>query len=396
MLPPALSPCVVLFRDFAAQNVGKGRQHMTSTDNTTTRTRDWIVTVKAAHWDSPDDLANALRAKPWAWVFSLERGGKTGYEHYQLYVQSANPIAFATLKKLVSNGHNDAHLEPMRGTPQQCIEYCTKSDTHIAGPWFGSIDFDLGHKGLRSKKSATHDDEPKLSVGDVRVLVRDEIMQGATVREMREKYTPYWSGSLGNFAADCRGDYLQDQSRQRLSLSVNYLYGGAGVGKSSGVRALYNPDDVYVVSDYKHPFDLYDGQPVVIFEEFSGGLDLQNMLQLLDLYPTQLPARYANKWVCYTTIWLITNLPLDEQYKYADSAQRAAFARRVGDPLHMLAPDIIRAGDKAYSSLAEVVADRHPVAILDMWRPEPTPDREQVVSLVQQFDVQSLVTDGRE
>ena len=38
------------------------------------------------------------------------------------------------------------------------------------------------------------------------------------------------------------------------------------------------------------------------------------MLNLLDVYPLQLPARYHDRTACYTTVYITSNIALDEQY----------------------------------------------------------------------------------
>lgn len=83
------------------------------------------------------------------------------------------------------------------------------------------------------------------------------------------------------------------------------------------------------MTDYKHPFDTYDGQDVIIFEEFRGGLKHGDMLNYLDGYPLLLPCRYFNRQACYTKVFIITNIPPDEQYLNVDGESRQAFYRRI-------------------------------------------------------------------
>lgn len=111
-------------------------------------------------------------------------------------------------------------------------------------------------------------------------------------------------------------------------LEVTYIFGPSGVGKTRSVMDAYGYDSVYRVTDYKHPFDTYDGQDVIIFEEFRGGLKHGDMLNYLDGYPLLLPCRYFNRQACYTKVFIITNIPPDEQYQGIDQASREAFFRR--------------------------------------------------------------------
>ena len=112
-------------------------------------------------------------------------------------------------------------------------------------------------------------------------------------------------------------------------LEVTYIFGKTGSGKTRSVMDSYGYANVYRVTDYKHPFDTYDGQDVIIFEEFRGGLKHGDMLNYLDGYPLLLPCRYFNRQACYTKVFIITNIPPDAQYTSVDVETRKAFFRRI-------------------------------------------------------------------
>ena len=89
---------------------------------------------------------------------------------------------------------------------------------------------------------------------------------------------------------------------------------------------------VYRVTDYTHPFDRYAQEPVLLFDEFRSSLMVGDMLDYLDGYPLALPARYANRQACYTTVYLISNIDLSEQYRNVQENEPAtwrAFLRRI-------------------------------------------------------------------
>ena len=90
--------------------------------------------------------------------------------------------------------------------------------------------------------------------------------------------------------------------------------------------------NVFRITDYLHPFDLYKGQDVILFDEFRSSLKIQDMLNYLDGYPLELPCRYANKIACYTKVYLISNISLESQYMniQLDSPETwDAFLRRI-------------------------------------------------------------------
>ena len=112
-------------------------------------------------------------------------------------------------------------------------------------------------------------------------------------------------------------------------LEVTYIFGPTGAGKTRSVMDAYGYANCYRVTDYKHPFDTYDGQDVIIFEEFRSSLKQGDMLNYLDGYPLLLPCRYFNRQACYTKVFIITNIPPTDQYFNIDQASREAFFRRI-------------------------------------------------------------------
>jgi hypothetical protein len=118
----------------------------------------------------------------------------------------------------------------------------------------------------------------------------------------------------------------------KRDVSVTYIYGRTGTGKTRSVMDAYGYSNVYRVTDYAHPFDSYDCEDVIIFEEFRSSLPLGCMLNYLDIYPIKLPARYANKQACFTKIFIISNWELERQYQelqVTDKESYNAFLRRI-------------------------------------------------------------------
>ena len=83
------------------------------------------------------------------------------------------------------------------------------------------------------------------------------------------------------------------------------------------------------MTDYKHPFDEYEVQDVLIFAKFRSSMKIKNMLSYLDGYPLVLPCRYFNRQACFTKVYIITNIPMSKQYPNADGETRKAFLRRI-------------------------------------------------------------------
>jgi len=133
-------------------------------------------------------------------------------------------------------------------------------------------------------------------------------------------------------------DKLKDEFRE---LEVWYIWGETGVGKTRSVMEKYGYPNVFRVTNYDHPFDNYKGQDVILFDEFRSNLTISDMLKYLDGYPVALPCRYADKQACFTKVYIISNIPLEEQYRNIQIEQPAtwkALLRRINHTYEMLPP----------------------------------------------------------
>ena len=115
------------------------------------------------------------------------------------------------------------------------------------------------------------------------------------------------------------------------------LFGDSGTGKTRSIFASHKPEDICRITDYGGKngtkFDAYHGQPVLVFEEFHSQIPIAAMLNYLDIYPLQLPARYHDRTACYTTVYITSNISLDEQYTEVQRSELEtwrAFLRRIG------------------------------------------------------------------
>ena len=132
---------------------------------------------------------------------------------------------------------------------------------------------------------------------------------------------------------------------QNRDLTVYYLYGASGAGKTRGIYQKHPAEDICRITDYGGKngvrFDAYHGQPVLVFEEFHSQIPIESMLNYLDIYPLTLPARYSDKTACYTTVYITSNISLEDQYpdiqRYKLETWRA-FLRRIHTVIEYL-PD---------------------------------------------------------
>ena len=257
-------------------------------------------------------------------IWQLEIG-ESGTPHLQGYVYFKNPKS----KKGCINfwemifGHTKTHVEPRYKftTCAQAWTYCTpeypgKEDDNPVTSW-----------GERPIEGVS--DDPWASIMQ---MVKD----GFSDLEIIEA----WPGhGIRNRAAI--GQYRLALAREKVSwteMDVTYISGPSGCGKTRSIlydeNGQYN-HDVYRVTDKKHPWDGYNGQKIVLFEEFRSSYKIEEMLNWIDGHPCELPARYAPKMKLFDTVYIVSNWKFEEQYIGQQTGHEgkresfAAFKRRI-------------------------------------------------------------------
>lgn len=107
---------------------------------------------------------------------------------------------------------------------------------------------------------------------------------------------------------------------------VLYIEGPAGCGKTRAIREAY--PDAYWKPEGEW-WDGYEGQPVVVLDDYYSDIRYQQLLRVLDRYPLRLPVKGGFVPAEYTTVLITSNALLDEQYPNQLGKRRQALYRRV-------------------------------------------------------------------
>lgn len=279
----------------------------------TTQSRSWMATISAEKM-SRKEIEEALAS--YTYLGQLEEGSADGYRHWQLLIDGGNsPIRFSTLKNKLPT----AHLEPRRGPIQQAIDYVTKEETRV------SEEPRLEHGIIR------HSDE-KGCRKDVEVVREAILEKGLSADEvfLQVPESNRMTAMVEKLVA------ARDRSRHTKprQLEVIWLYGPPGTGKTSRAVEM-GGTNYYRVTDYQHPFDSYCGQKMLILDEFDGEMRLSTLLNVLDIWPTVLPARYADRVAAYNQVVLVSNEAPWSFYSWASVSRRQALARRINTIMYV-------------------------------------------------------------
>lgn len=255
------------------------------------RNRSWLLTLPADEYDQ--DYVETSLAK-YTYVGQLEKGEDSGYLHWQIYIENPNPIAFTTLQKKFPKGH----FEVRKGTKEDAYFYVIKDETSQG------VRISNGTIDLKDRRGQRTDIE------EIRSLILEE---GLTPEEV------LLQSSKGGHHLQYMEALYQASLKQNFGsavrpLKVHYIYGAPGVGKTRLVYDTFGFEDIYRVNDYRNGFDGYRSQDVLVLDEFYSQIKFPLLLQLLDIYPVRLPARYHDRQACYTKVFILSNVPLSAQY----------------------------------------------------------------------------------
>ncbi len=319
--------------------------------------RKWQVTINnpLEHGFTHDriiEIMSNVRGKSLYWCMCDEEGDECETLHTHVFIYRGSPFTARQIDNLFPKMHRDACYgtcaenrayilkdgEKFHKDETGAYSYIDSNGKHHEGVNFSNTFFEVGecpdeHQGRSSASEV------------VLAMIKDGYSNEDIVDAVPTAYKDL--EKLERTRSMYRDSRFRDSWRD---LHVTYIFGKTGSGKTRSVMEQYGYLNCYRVTDYKHPFDTYDGQDVLIFEEFRGGLKHGDMLNYLDGYPLLLPCRYFNRQACFTKVFIITNIPPEEQYMNVDTESRLAFWRRIHEVKEYKADGriSIHAGVQAY------------------------------------------------
>lgn len=235
------------------------------------------------------------------WCISDEVG-EEGTPHTNIFIYFSKVARFSYIKKRFEGGH----FEKGEGTSQEIRDYVFK-----LGKW----EKHEKAKTLIKESCEEYGDIPleRKGVRNDLVDMVDEIKEGRLIVDIIEE-NPQHIGRIIQMEKFKQDLLYRDKRKESREVFVTYVHGKTRTGKTSGTLSKY-AYEVYRVTNYENPFDRYNGEDVIVMDEFRSSLKLKDMLVYMEGYPnTWLPARYGDKLACYTKLYIISNWSLEKQY----------------------------------------------------------------------------------
>lgn len=232
------------------------------------------------------------------------------------YVEFEKAVRLATVREFLP----DAHWEIARGSKEQNIDYCTKDDTRVDGPFFSSEEWRAagGGQGHRSDLQRAIS-----TLKETRSLTR-------VAEEHPEAIIRY--GRNFQFLQQ-----LLQGPRQEGPVRVVFLQTPTGFTKTSTsqrfLAARCGGHEGYYIWSAKHDkgwWDGYEGQDWVLIDELAPKtLELGELLRILQELPYRVPVHGGSINMRAHNFIITTNATVTNLFLGKPAASIAAFERRI-------------------------------------------------------------------
>lgn len=207
----------------------------------------------------------------------------SGRPHWQSFIYFTNPKTFSGVQKLFPK----AHIEPSRGTPEQCRTYCSKSDSSIPDTFreYGTLPQQGSRTDLHSVIEAI-----RTGIDWFNVLLDYPEVASRHIKYLKELY----------LSMNTPKGY---KPRKLIIIS-----GPPGCGKTSLVYSLH--DSVYDYDWHNKWFDGYDRQDCLLIDEFDPfQFDSNLFKKLADGHPLRKEVKGGHVNIHAHYVYVVTNCP---------------------------------------------------------------------------------------
>lgn len=260
---------------------------------------------------SGQKLADTLEQHCSYYVFQKEKAPTTGTEHFQGYLEFPQKKRLEWLKKHVGQGH----FETRKGSRAAAAAYCSKEASRIEGPWTGGV-------------PPPPQGETKLARTRMVELAKAGRSVDSIIREEPEAALLYARGLE-------RVHRALNPPRPR-TVDVHLLVGPPGTGKTTYLLNKFGGEAHWQFAGSDKWWDGYDGQRVLIIDEYRGWIALAELLNILDVVPLRKQTKGGFVALACSEIWITTNVHPHNWYEWSGREDDwPALKRRFHHVYHM-------------------------------------------------------------
>ena len=205
-------------------------------------------------------------------------------------------LRFAAVRKLICT----AHWELMRGNDEQAIAYCMKDDTRVDGPW------EHGQKPKAGKRT------------DIANLAED-LQSGHDLDTLYDSHLPVILKYSRGFEK-ARAHYQRRRVDKFRQVTCIVCWGPTRSGKTRSVYERHY-GNLYI-ADHWPWFDNYDGEKILLLDDFYGGIPAHKLLRIMDGYRMDCAVKGGFVPANWNMIYFTSNIPPCEWYTKLDETGR--------------------------------------------------------------------------
>ena len=189
------------------------------------------------------------------------------------------------------------HLEAIRGSIKENKIYCSKEGTYTELGTFVT-------QGTRTDILKLH----------------EEIKNGKSLEDIAFENPKTWvqyHRGLTSLYEQCEKKALKDQMRE---VETIVLCGPSGAGKTNKVYEDNPPEDIFKIDEYENKqflFNGYDGEKVLLLDDFNGQMTLTRLYHILDRYPYKCNVKNGLRYARWTKIYITSNSTPDRDWETA-------------------------------------------------------------------------------
>lgn len=244
-----------------------------------------INNIKFGYSEQFEEYSDMIRGIAWA----TETCPKTSREHNQGYIQVFSQTRFTALAKML---RSHCHFEIVHGTLKQNEDYCSKEGKLTK----------LGYFATKGYRTDWHN-------------IKEDIRNGSSMYDIMENYTSHfgqYSNGISKIKTEIDNKVLSTKIRD---IKTTIIYGDTGCGKTTAIMNQFDLNDVYVLQnpdkDNKN-WNGYNGQRVLVVDDFYGWIRPAEMLRLLDGKPYRVRKLNGFSWAQFDKVFITSNCdPLD-------------------------------------------------------------------------------------
>lgn len=232
-----------------------------------------------------------------------EEIGDSGTPHIHVYVVFPTPRRFSTIQRRFPT----AHIETAYGTAEENVNYikkegqfADKSHTSVKGSY-------VEYGKMPISKDAEFD------------IIMDMIKEGSSVADVVVTYPKlmYRVQQLENLRNEINQQRYGIADRD---VKVIHLICDTTSDPFDYVRK-HERGKICRIVTYRDPmsFDVYNGEDVMLFENYVGQIPFKTFAMYLDKHPVTLPARFHDRQACYTRVYIATHS--EQIYQNSENAR---------------------------------------------------------------------------